>query len=469
MDPVTHDHVPARSGDAVPSRTHPTGSEKIPGQALPPGPEATEEAIGLCHELIRLDTSNFGDGSGPGERLAAEYVAEKLTEVGLEVVVHEPAPRRTSVVARWPGVDPEREALLIHGHLDVVPAQAADWRQPPFAGEVAEDCLWGRGAVDMKDFDAMTLAVVRDRVRRGRPPARDVVLAFVADEEAGGQYGAQSLVTARPDLFEGCTEAIGEVGGYSFTVSEDRRLYLIETAQKGMAWLRLIADGTAGHGSMVNTDNAVTELAEAVGRLGRHRFPLRLTPTVREFLTIACAELGVPLDLDDPESVAGALGPVWRIVGATLRNTVQPTVLSAGYKANVIPGQASAQVDGRFLPGYEDEFFATVDELLGPRVRREFISNHVAVQTSFDGRLVEAIRASLLANDPGALAVPYLLSAGTDAKHFSTLGIRCFGFAPLRLPADLDFAGMFHGVDERVPLDALRFGVRVLDDFLDRC
>ncbi len=453
----------------MPSRTQPTGSDKIPGQAGAPGTNATDEVVGLCRDLLRLDTSNYGDGSGPGERLAAEYVAEKLAEVGLEVTMWEPAPGRTSVVARWAGQNPDRDALLIHGHLDVVPAQPSDWKYHPFGGEIADGCLWGRGAVDMKDFDAMTLAVVRARIRQGRPPARDVVLAFVADEEAGGTYGAQALVRQRPELFDGCREAIGEVGGYSFTVGADRRLYLIETAQKGMAWLRLIADGTAGHGSMVNNDNAVTELAEAVARVGRHRFPLRLTPTVREFLLTVCDELGIPLDVDNPESVASALGPIWRIVGATLRNTAQPTVLSAGYKTNVIPGQAVAQVDGRFLPGHEDEFFATLDELLGPNVRREFIANHIAVQTSFDGDLVEAMKASLLTHDPGARAVPYLLSAGTDAKHFSTLGIRCFGFVPLRLPPDLDFPGMFHGVDERVPLDALRFGVRVLDDFLDRC
>ncbi len=453
----------------MPSRTQPTGSDKIPGQAGAPGTNATDEVVGLCRDLLRLDTSNYGDGSGPGERLAAEYVAEKLAEVGLEVTMWEPAPGRTSVVARWAGQNPDRDALLIHGHLDVVPAQPSDWKYHPFGGEIADGCLWGRGAVDMKDFDAMTLAVVRARIRQGRPPARDVVLAFVADEEAGGTYGAQALVRQRPELFDGCREAIGEVGGYSFTVGADRRLYLIETAQKGMAWLRLIADGTAGHGSMVNNDNAVTELAEAVARVGRHRFPLRLTPTVREFLLTVCDELGIPLDVDNPESVASALGPIWRIVGATLRNTAQPTVLSAGYKTNVIPGQAVAQVDGRFLPGHEDEFFATLDKLLGPNVRREFIANHIAVQTSFDGDLIEAMKASLLTHDPGARAVPYLLSAGTDAKHFSTLGIRCFGFVPLRLPPDLDFPGMFHGVDERVPLDALRFGVRVLDDFLDRC
>ena len=430
---------------------------------------AQDEVVDLCRDLIRIDTSNYGDGRGPGERAAAEYVAEKLAEVGLEPTILESEPGRASTVARVEGEDRERGALLIHGHLDVVPANADDWSVDPFAGEVRDGCVWGRGAVDMKDMDAMTLAVVRDRLRAGRKPPRDLVLAFVADEEAGGRKGAHWLVDHHPDLFEGCTEAISEVGGFSFTVRDDLRLYLVETAQKGMAWLRLTATGRAGHGSMVNDDNAVTELAEAVARLGRHEFPVRLTKTVRTLLDEVSDALGEELDPDDLEATVARLGPIARIVGATLRNTVNPTMLDAGYKVNVIPGTATAAVDGRFLPGHEDEFFATVDELLGPKVSREFVNHDIALETSFDGALVDAMSAALRAEDPGARPVPYCLSGGTDAKSFSLLGMRCFGFSPLRLPPDLDFAGMFHGVDERVPVEGLRFGVRVLDRFLDAC
>jgi acetylornithine deacetylase/succinyl-diaminopimelate desuccinylase-like protein len=424
---------------------------------------AEDEVVDLCRGLIGIDTSNYGDDSGPGERVAAEYVAGKLADVGIRPEVVEARPGRTSVIARIAGEDPSRGALLIHGHLDVVPANRADWQVDPFSGEIKDGCVWGRGAVDMKDMDAMTLAVARQLARAGVRPPRDLVLAFLADEEAGSAAGARWLVDNRPDLFEGCTEAIGEAGGFSYTVSDELRLYLIETAEKGMAWLRLVADGTAGHGSMVNEDNAVTELTEAVARIGRHRFPVRLTPTVRAFLGELSAALGVELDPDDVEPAVAKLGPIARLIGATLRNTANPTMLTAGYKVNVVPGRAEAYIDGRFLPGHEEEFFAGLDELLGPRVRREFVHHDVAVETGFSGRFVDAMAAALVAEDPAARAVPYTLSGGTDAKSFSRLGIRCFGFAPLRLPPDLDFAGMFHGVDERVPVDSLKFGTRVLE------
>jgi acetylornithine deacetylase/succinyl-diaminopimelate desuccinylase-like protein len=432
------------------------------------GTAAQDEVAALASDLIRIDTSNPGDHSGPGERAAAEHVAGLLAEAGLQPEVLESHPKRASVVARIRGTDSTRPALLIHGHLDVVPADAGDWRVDPFSGEVADDCVWGRGAVDMKDMDAMVLAVIRQRLAEGRRPSRDIVLAFVADEEAGGTWGARWLVENHPDLFEGVTEAIGEVGGFSATIG-GRRLYLIQTAEKGMAWMRLTARGTAGHGSMIQPDNAVTAVAEAVARIGRHEWPARETEAAYAFLREACAALGIEFTPDELPSVLAKVGPISRMVGATISNTVNPTMLAAGYKVNVIPQVATAQVDGRFLPGYEEEFFAEVDTLLGPAVQREFVHREPAVETSFDGDLLAAMSGAILAQDPDGRLVPYCLSGGTDAKSFSRLGIRCFGFAPLRLPPDLDFAGMFHGIDERVPVDALQFGVRVLDDFLDRC
>ncbi|MEW2300913.1 M20/M25/M40 family metallo-hydrolase [Streptomyces sp. NPDC006655] len=431
------------------------------------GVTGEDEVVDLCRELIRFDTSNYGDHSGPGERKAAEWVAEKLAEVGLEPRIFESHPGRASTVARIEGADPSRPALLIHGHLDVVPANADDWTHHPFSGEVADGCVWGRGAVDMKDMDAMTLAVVRDRLRSGRKPPRDIVLAFLADEEAGGTYGARFLVDRHPDLFEGVTEAISEVGGFSFTVNDQRRLYLIQTAEKGMHWMKLKVAGTAGHGSMIHRDNAITELSEAVARVGRHRFPVRVTKTTRAFLDELGDALGTELDPEDMESTLARLGGIAKLIGATLSNTANPTQLNAGYKVNVIPGEATAHVDGRFLPGHEEEFLADLDRLLGPHVVRADVHSDKALETSFDGALVEAMQSSLLAEDPTAKAVPYMLSGGTDAKSFDDLGIRGFGFAPLKLPPELDFAGMFHGVDERVPVDGLQFGVRVLDRFID--
>ncbi|WP_030990317.1 M20/M25/M40 family metallo-hydrolase [Streptomyces sp. NRRL S-1813] len=427
-----------------------------------------DEVVDLCRDLIRMDTSNYGDHSGPGERAAAEYVAEKLAEVGLEPQIFESHKGRASTVARIEGEDRSRPGLLIHGHTDVVPANADDWTHHPFSGEIADGCLWGRGAVDMKDMDAMTLAVVRDRLRSGRKPPRDIVLAFLADEEAGGTYGARYLVDHHPHLFEGVTEAISEVGGFSFTVNEQVRLYLIETAQKGMHWMKLTVDGNAGHGSMIHKDNAITELSEAVGRLGRHEFPVRVTKTLRSFLDQLGDALGTELDPENMDATLAKLGGIAKLIGASLKNTANPTQLGAGYKVNVIPGQATAHVDGRFLPGHEEEFLADLDRILGPRVKREDVHADKALETTFDGALVDAMQSALQAEDPIARAVPYMLSAGTDAKSFDDLGIRGFGFAPLKLPPELDFAGMFHGVDERVPVDGLKFGVRVLDRFIDQ-
>ncbi|HEY2204657.1 MAG TPA: M20/M25/M40 family metallo-hydrolase [Pseudonocardia sp.] len=442
-----------------------------------PGPvSAEDEAVDLAADLIRIDTTNTGDpATVVGEREAADYVAEKLTEVGYEIErVESGAERRDNVFARLRGADPSRGALLVHGHLDVVPADPSEWSVHPFSGAIRDGYLWGRGAVDMKDMVGMTLAVARRFARDGITPPRDLVFAFLADEEAGGKYGSQWLADNRPDLFDGCTEAVGEVGGFSLTLTDtqgdEARLYLIEAAEKGMAWMRLRARGRAGHGSFLHEDNAVTTLCEAVARLGRHRFPLVITDVVQQFMDVVSEVTGMEFPSDDPEGALAKLGPLSRIVGATVRDTANPTMLTAGYKANVIPSTAEAVVDCRVLPGRQEAFEREVDELLGPDVTREWVTHLPPLETTFDGDLVAAMGAALRAEDPEARAVPYMLSGGTDAKAFEAkLGMRCFGFAPLKLPPDLDFASMFHGVDERVPVESVRFGARVLDRFLRSC
>ena len=429
------------------------------------GYDPAAEVVEICRDLIRIDTTNFGDGSGPGERKAAEHVAALLAEVGIDAEIFESDPGRASVVARWGGS--EGDPLLLHGHLDVVPANADDWQVHPFSGEVQDGYVWGRGAVDMKDFDAMLLSVVRARQRAGAVPRRPMVLCFTADEEAGGHKGAEHLIDHHPDLLADCTEAIGEVGGFSTTI-RGQRLYLIEAAEKGMAWMRLTAKGNAGHGSMRHPDNAVTELAAAVARIGRHEWPVRLTPSMQVLLSAVGEIAGVEATPENAESLVEEFGSATRMLGAVIRHTTNPTMLGAGYKVNVVPGEATAHVDGRFLPGFEDEFFTTLAELLGDNISVDYVSKQHALETTFDGALVDAISASILDEDPGAKVAPYLMSGGTDAKHWKKLGIRSFGFAPLRLPADLDFTALFHGVDERVPVDALEFGARVFDRFLDR-
>jgi acetylornithine deacetylase/succinyl-diaminopimelate desuccinylase-like protein len=438
-------------------------SEDTSGSGYDPAAEVVE----ICSDLISIDTSNYGDQPGPGERKAAEHVAALLDEVGIAMEVFESEPGRTSLIGRWGGT--EGEPVLLHGHLDVVPAAAEDWQVAPFAGEVKDGpegrMVWGRGAVDMKDFDAMLLSTIRARARAGAVPSRPLVLCFTADEEAGGAKGAGFLAREHRDLIEDCTIAVGEVGGFSTTV-RGRRLYLIQAAEKGMAWTRLTARGTAGHGSMRNPDNAVSRLASAVARIGAQQWPVRLTPTM-EVLLAAVAELaGTQATPENAEALVEEFGPAARMIGAAIRNTTNPTMLEAGYKVNVVPSEATARIDGRFLPGYEEEFWETLATLAGPGIEITRDVDMPATETGFDGEVVQAMTAALLAEDPDALVAPYLMSGGTDAKYWTEIGMRCFGFAPLRLPEDLDFTALFHGVDERVPTDSLEFGARVFDRFL---
>jgi len=438
---------------------------------------AEREVVDLASQLIRIDTSNTGDpATVVGEQEAAEWVVRQLEEVGYQTTLVESGmPGRANVFCRLEGADRSRGALLVHGHLDVVPAEPADWSVHPFSGAVADGYLWGRGAVDMKDMVGMTLAVARQFKTEGVLPPRDIVFAFLADEEAGGAWGSHWLVEHRPELFTGITEAVGEVGGFSLTVGRpdgtDARLYLVETAEKGIAWMRLRAKARAGHGSFLHPDNAVTMLAQAVARLGTHTFPLVMTESVSQFLAAVSEETGLTFDPNSPDldGTLEKLGSISRIVGATLRDTANPTMLKAGYKANVIPQTAEAVIDCRVLPGRQAAFEREVDALLGPDVEREWVTHLEPYETTFDGDLVDAMNAAVLAHDPDGRTVPYMLSGGTDAKAFAKLGIRCFGFSPLRLPPELDFAALFHGVDERVPVESLRFGTRVLEHFLRNC
>lgn len=424
-----------------------------------------EDVVDLCAALLRFDTTNHGGGHSAGEREAAEFVAAHLDAVGVEPTVLESAPRRGNVLARVPGTEPDLPALLVQAHLDVVPADAAEWSVPPFAGVERDGFLWGRGAVDMKDMIAMVLAVLGDWSREGRRPRRDIVLAFVADEEDRGEYGAQWLVEHHADFFTGCTTAISESGGYSYTVG-DHRIYPIGTAERGTSHLRLTATGRAGHGSRRNDDNAVAKLLGALARISAIEHPVRLTPTVKAFIERVGAVLDVPVDLADVDGTIARFGPAARLVENTVRNSTTPTVLRAGYKVNVIPGSATAELDVRTLPGTVDELLAAIDVALGAEVRREFIACEPPVQAPIDSPWFDAMAAALRAEDPDAVVVPYCMGGGTDAKAFSRLGIDCYGFSPLTLPAGYDYRAMPHGVDERVPVEGLRFGARVLDRFL---
>lgn len=427
---------------------------------------AEREVVRFASDLIRFDTTNRGGGDGT-ERAAGEYVAERLAEAGLHPELLESAPGRANVVARISGSKPG-PALLLHGHLDVVPAESAAWSVHPFSGEIRDGVLWGRGAVDMKNAVAVVVALVREWARSGRQPDRDIVLAFTADEEDTSAYGARWLVEQHQELFDDCTEAIGESGGFTFHSGSALRLYPVASAERGTAWLKLTARGTAGHGSKPNGDNAVTQLAEAITRIGRHQWPVRLIPAVQaaiDAIGLAVAD-GDNIGSGDIADRLRQIGPAAALVAATVRNSANPTMLQAGTKVNVIPGEAVAYVDGRVLPGYEAEFAATLDELTGPGVTWEYAHSEPPVQAPLASPLLSAMAAALLAEDPAAIVVPYCMSGGTDAKQFARLGMDCYGFTPLVLPPGYDYYAMFHGIDERIPLSALHASVRIMDRLL---
>lgn len=424
------------------------------------------EAIRICQELIRIPSVNFGEGRGD-EAAVANYIVKLLADVGIAAKIYEAAPKRCNVIARIKGSNSQLPGLVVHGHIDVVPANADEWSVDPFGGEIKDGMIWGRGAVDMKNMDAMILAIVCDWAKRGYQPERDIVLAFFADEEAGMTYGSRFMVAQHPEVFADCNEAISEVGGFSVTVADGKRLYFVEAAQKGIHWMKLTATGRAGHGSMMNDENAITQLSEIVSRIGNYEWPQRYTQTVKDLFKEVARVTGKVYDERDLRPLLKEIGSTARMIGATLQNTANPTMLDAGYKANVIPGSASAVIDGRFLPGYEAELNETIQAIVGANISIETISHDIALQVDFNAPLVEKMKQSLITHDPEAIPVPYLMSGGTDNKALSELGIVGYGFSPLKLPADLDFMSLFHGVDERVPIEGLKFGVRVLADFLE--
>jgi acetylornithine deacetylase/succinyl-diaminopimelate desuccinylase-like protein len=430
--------------------------------------QARDEVVELTQDLIRIDTSNFGESAlTVGEAEAADYCAERLREAGWDPhIITTSSDLRRGVALRIEGTDPTLPALVVHGHLDVVPAIAEEWSFPPFAAEIHDGFIWGRGAVDMKNMDAMILAVARSWGRDGFRPNRDIIVMFFPDEEAGMVHGSQWIVQHHPDIFHGATQAIGEVGGFSVDLSPHQRLYPIQTAEKGIAWLRLRAKQRAGHGSLLHPDNAVSDVARAVARIADHDWPVQLTPTVSRFLEVMSEITGHDVAQTDQAGLVEVLGTLGFLVGATMQNTANPTMLAAGYKVNVIPNEAEACIDGRFLPGHEADFDAAIQALAGSTIEIETINRDIAVEANFEADIVGAMAEALRTHDGNAVVAPYMISGGTDAKALSSLGIACYGFSPLQLPAGLDYWRLFHGVDERVPIAGLQFGVDALDTFL---
>lgn len=421
-----------------------------------------DEALEFVRDLIRIDSVNTGnpDTIGDGETRAARLVQDRLEDAGIPTTFLEPVPGRGSVIARLPGADPEAGALIVHAHLDVVPVDAQDWSHPPFAAEIDDGLLYGRGAVDMKDFAGVILAVAREFARSGTRPRRDLIFAFLADEEAGGRWGASWIVDNRPDLLAGATEAISEVGGFSVPLAEGRRAYLLATAEKGVGGAVVTARGEAGHASRPSPKDPVTRLASAVARIGEHRFPVVRTPALERFLEIFGAERGAAFTDEDLDAQLAGLGFVGRVIAASARQTVAPTVLRAGDKSNVIPATARASLDLRALPDREGELREQIVRLAGPEVEVTFASALSPIESPLDTPFQRVISAAVLAEDADGVVVPYLLPASTDNKHFARMGVHGYGFVPLRVPDDFDVYGQFHSTDECVPVESLYFSAR---------
>jgi acetylornithine deacetylase/succinyl-diaminopimelate desuccinylase-like protein len=462
------------------------------GPSIDLGPHLDLDAtVEHLRALIRIPSVNPPDG-GPdvaagrdprgGETAAARYCAEALAGAGITAEVIELTPGRGSCVGRLHASGEATEPpLILLSHLDVVPVDADAWSRDPFGGELIDGVVWGRGAVDMKQMVAMELGVMRALARSGADLRRDVIFAAVADEEAGGEHGARGLVAQRPDCFHDAAgrpaaAALNEVGGYSITLG-GRRFYTIQVAEKGIVWTRLRATGTPGHGSMPHADNAAIKLAAAVTALAadQSRRAARVLPVVAEFLAALGLAAVAERATDEPGAAAAELArlvddPVMRrSLDAMLRDTVTPNVIRVGKKVNVMPGGGEAEVDVRTLPGTDQAaLLAHLQAVVGTDATVEAVVSLPAVEWPANAEIVGLMHGAIRSADPEATAVPMMITPGTDAKALAQLGIPCYGFAPVRLDADVPFLSLFHGHDERLPVSAIAFGLPVLAEVVAR-
>jgi acetylornithine deacetylase/succinyl-diaminopimelate desuccinylase-like protein len=435
--------------------------------------ELGDEAVQHLKALLRIDTTNPPGNETP----AAEYLADLLAGAGLAPTLLGPVPSRKSVVARLRGTG-EKPPLLLHAHLDVVPIESDRWTHPPFGGIVHDGYLWGRGAIDMKDMAVMAALVLCRLAREGRKLDRDVIFTGVADEEAGCDEGSKWLVDHHPEHFR-AEYAVGEVGGATLYLG-GRPVYPVQVAEKGVVWMKLKARGTPGHGSIPREDNAVVRLSEAVARLAHQNLPHHPTAAAATYLDALADTQPFPRSLLirqllNPKLAKGILRLLpdrsqAALLGAAISNTATPTMLRAGYKTNVIPAEAEAEVDGRSLPGQTAaDLVAEVQTIVGRHIEVLVTRDLPPVETKAPSPLFDAITSTMATHHPGASVVPTLITGFTDAKHWSRLGARCYGFCPVRFPEDGPrFTDLFHGHDERIPVEGLRWGIHVLYDFIRR-
>ncbi|MBF6568679.1 MAG: M20/M25/M40 family metallo-hydrolase [Candidatus Binataceae bacterium] len=398
------------------------------------------QTLSWFRDLVRLDTT-----SPPGnERIAAEYLAGVYAANGIETVSLEAAPDRTNLIARIRGSRSSEAPLMLASHTDVVPAEPQHWTRDPFGAEIAEGYVWGRGAIDMKSKCAMDLAIAVALVRAGIIPNRDLIVAATADEESGSRFGAQFLVERHPDLVR-AGFVLNEVGGFTMYMG-GRRFYPIQVAEKGFVTVRLTVSAAPGHGSIPRPVTAITRLAELITRIANAQMRIRITrPVSQTFAALGLSRETAP--------------PLFRPM---LSNTATPTIVSAGYKDNVIPGEASVVIDGRTLPG-EDvaSFIAELRTIVGPEPALEVIKSAPPAESSTDTPLYRLIAENIAAADPGAAAIPWMLPGATDSKFFARLGAVCYGFSPVKLGPMTPFGSLYHGNDERLPIDGFYWGLRL--------
>ncbi|MDO8520152.1 MAG: M20/M25/M40 family metallo-hydrolase [Deltaproteobacteria bacterium] len=427
------------------------------------------EALNHFQNLIRINTTN-----PPGNEIeAVKYISALLQKEGIPHEIFEPAPGRASLIARITGTG-AKKPLLLTSHLDVVPVEAEKWSHPPFSGEIHDGCVWGRGAVDMKQMAAMSLMMLLTAKRNGVRLSRDLIFAAVADEEAGCQWGSQWLVENKPQLLD-AEYALNEVGGFCVTIGE-HRLYPIGVAEKGICWFKITVEGDPGHGSIPHDNQAVVKMSGAVSRIGEKTMPFHQTAIACRFVNqLAKHEKslrslvlkGLTLKLFN-RFILEKIFPdkrKARSFHALFHNTMSPTVFKAGSKINVIPSTAELSIDGRILPGETVEsFIEEARQIIGPGFGLEILRSWKPLEVPHDNPFFDLLAQSLKANDSQAVAVPYLMPGFTDAAHYNRLGIKTYGFAPVRLPPGMDFSSLFHGHNERIPVDGFYFGLKVLWD-----
>ncbi|MCU0499735.1 MAG: M20/M25/M40 family metallo-hydrolase [Anaerolineae bacterium] len=422
-----------------------------------------ERPAELLQHLIRFDTTN-----PPGNESACiAYVDELLREAGFETLIVGKTPDRTNLITRLKGRG-DAPPLLLYGHVDVVPTVGQTWQRPPFSGDLIDGYVWGRGALDMKGPDVMLITALMRAKAEGRELAGDVILTLVSDEEVGGQYGARYLVEQHPEQFAGVKYALGEFGGFSMYIGS-KRFYPIMVAERRVCTVRATFRGAGGHGAMRHTGTAMGKLGRFLSHLDAQRLPVRVHPIVQQMIEIISRESDEPvksliLRLLDPaqtDQILDQIGNTARIFDPLMHNTANPTMVQGGTKINVIPSEVHVDLDGRLAPGVTTEEFLA--ELRAVSADAEFT---VLIDDDFtpqsDLSLFEMLSGILTDADPGGIPMPYIVSGATDGRIFSKLGIQTYGFVPMLLPEDFNFAATIHAADERIPVSSLEFGANAV-------